>query len=739
MTNKLTVFASAILLLPTAIWAQSNDVADSLRKEKRAELAPVTISGVRLSSQSPFAFKDMNAEEIEKNNTGQDIPYLLNYTPSVVVTSDAGTGIGYTGIRIRGTDGQRINFTVNGIPLNDAESQTAFFVNFPDLLSSASNVQIQRGVGSSTNGSGAFGASVNIENMKATDKSYLELTNKFGSFNSWQHTLKAGTGLLNNGFQFDLRASKISSDGYIERATSDLKALQLLTGWTSKSGNTNVQMNIFTGAEKTGQAWDGIPEDSLETNRRYNPVGMKEDGTFYNDQTDNYQQDYYQLFINQKIHEHWSAKIGFFLTRGKGYYNEYRVQDKFSEYGLPPFALNGSDSFKRVNLIRQRWLDNYFYGTVFSVDYHKEKTQVTFGGAISRYDGKHYGDVKWAQFGIPADYRWYENKAQKNDVNFYAKAQQEIKNNFYLFADLQYRHVYHNMDGFRKSPNEHPIAQYDFLNPKVGLSYITYHTGSQVSKIYASFAMAHKEPSRKDFEESPISFVQPERLLDYEFGYDYKSPTWTAQANLYYMNYKNQLVYSGKINDYGVYSRINVDKSYRAGMELSAAWQMIPEIKFGGNLTLSQNKILNFSEFIDDYDDGTQVENKYSKTDISFSPSVVGAAILSFQPFKQKWTDQDLQIDILEKYVGRQYLDNTENKNRSLNPYALTTVRFYYQTQKAFLKNMAWSLEFNNIFNKKYESNGYTYSYIAGDELTTQNIYFPQAGFNFRLGLTLLF
>lgn len=513
----------------------------------------------------------------------------------------------------------------------------------------------------------------------------------------------------------------------------------MISGWTSANEKTSLKFNLFTGKQTTYQAWNGVLQDSLATNRTYNGVGLKSDGTFYNDQTDNYQQDYYQLFFSHEFNKNWKANAGLFLTRGRGYYNEYKVKDKFSSYGLPNYITPKEDTFKRTDLVRQRWLDNYYYGGIYSLTYENRKTQVILGGSLTRYDGEHYGYVKWAEIGIPVDYRWYFNEAFKNDLNFYVKWQQQIGQHFYAFADLQYRNVLHDMNGFRQSPDEHPIARYNFINPKLGISYIQQHQSGGVSKAYFSFARANKEPNRKDFEESPLSFPKPEILNDFEAGYQWRSSQLNIGANVFYMNYKDQLVYSGKINDYGTYARINVGESYRRGIELMAAYQPLSYLELSGNLSLSQNKILNFEEFIDDYDQGDQIKNVYSSTDISFSPGIIAAGKVSLEAFQNKWKKQSLFIDVLGKYVGRQYLDNTSNKNRSIDPYGLIDFRVRFDMQTNWMKNIGFSLAVNNVLDKKYEANGYTFSYKSDGSLQTENYYFPQAGINFLFGLNLTF
>lgn len=714
--------------------------ADSLSPlSRQQELIPVEVSAVRVSDKAPFAVANLKEKDIRMANLGQDIPYLLNQTPSVVISSNAGAGIGYTSMRIRGTDDSRINFTINGIPVNDAESQAAIFVDFPDLLSSTNSIQIQRGVGSSTNGAGAFGASVNLSNLQQEKKAYAEINNSYGSFNTWKHTVRAGSGLLKGGFQFDVRASKIASDGYMNRSASDLKALQFIAGWTSKDEKTALRFNLFTGSERTQQAWNGIPQDSLKTNRRFNGLGLMANGGYYDDQTDNYQQDYYQLFFDHQLNDYWSVHAGLFLTRGKGFYNEYRLQDPLSGYGLPSFVTPKGDTLSKTNLTRRLWLDNYYYGGIYSLSYKKAKTQFILGGAYTRYDGKHYGYLTWADYGVPVDYRWYNLTSFKGDFNIYAKLQQQIGEHLYVFGDLQYRRVQYDINGFRKNPDLMPRTNFNFINPKAGLSYILSHANQAESKVYGSFAMANKEPNRDDFEASPAQAPKQETLYDGELGYQYRGRIWEAGANLYYMYYHNQLIPTGKINDVGTATRTNTPKSYRAGIELTAAVRPAAWVQLQANTTISRNRILDFEEYIDDYDTNIQIRNSYKETDIAFAPSVIAGGTASFEPLRQLLKQQQFFVDVLGKYVGRQYLDNTNNKVRSIDPYGLCDLRFRYTVQPSFVKELGVSLALNNVLNKKYESSGYTFSYKADGTLTTENYYFPQAGFNFMLALNIRF
>lgn len=728
---------SGILFFSFNSFAQDQDTTAQINRVQ--ELGPVEIQGIRANDQSPYAVSNMELQEIKKENLGRDIPYLLNQTPSVVIQSDAGAGIGYTGIRIRGTDASRINFTINGIPVNDAESQAAIFVDFPDLLSSTGSIQVQRGVGVSTNGSGAFGASVNLSNLLQSKVAFAEMNSSLGSFNTFKNTLKAGTGLLKGGFQFDLRLSRISSDGYIERAFSDLKALQFIAGWTSENERTALHFNLFTGTEKTGQAWNGVPEDSLATNRRFNGLGLKEDGTYYDDQTDNYQQDYYQLFFDHRFNAFWNFHAGLFMTRGKGFYNEYRLDEKFSDYGRPPFTTESGDTFSTTNLTRRLWLDNYYYGLTYALNYQRNKTRFILGGSFARYDGRHYGYVTWSDYGFPADYRWYHLDAFKNDFTVYVKLQQRLHQRFYAFADIQYRKVDYRINGFRENPELKPEVHYNFINPKVGLSYIVPHMNNAESKAYISFSIANKEPNRDDFEASVRHLPDPETLYDGELGYQYRALKWEMSLNAYYMAYHDQLILTGQINDVGSYTRFNVPESYRTGLEWVAAYKPLPSIKLNANATLSENKIKDFREYIDDYDNGGQISNHYEETDIAFSPGFIAYAEASFEPFYGKWERQQFFIDVSGKHVSRQFLDNTSNKERSIDPYTFADLRFRYAIKMNRIKELDVSLALNNVLNKQYEANGYTFSYLEGYKLITENYYFPQAGFNFLMGLSLRF
>ena len=703
-------------------WAQQSDTTELM--------LPVEVKTIRASAMAPFAKTNLNKEDIRKQNLGQDLPFLLNQTPSVIINSDAGNGIGYTGLRIRGTDPTRINVTINGIPFNDPESNGAFFVDLPDLVSSVNSIQIQRGVGTSSNGPGAFGGTINLSTNEVNKAAYLESNNSYGSFHSLKNNIRAGSGLFSNHFTVNLRLSQVKSNGYMERASSRLQSYYFSAAYLTDK--TTIRFNNFAGREKTYQAWYGVSEADLKTHRRINYAGTEKPGTPYDDETDNYQQNHYQLFFTQKLSPKFVFNTGLFYVKGKGYYQQYKANQKYADYGLSNVT-SGSTVITNSDLVRQLWLDNDFYGDIFSLQYAKEKTAITLGGAATKYLGDHFGKVVWAEKGLPAgNPRYYFHDAVKNDANVYGKWQQDLSAAFQFFADMQVRRVTYQINGFRNNPTLFVNNKYTFFNPKAGL---TYHANNWTA--FASYSVANKEPNRDDFEASTTQQPKPERLHDIEAGFERKNKSLSFGATLYYMQYKDQLVLTGKINDVGAYTRTNIDNSYRLGVELQGATVITHWLKAAANFTLSRNKIKNFVEYIDDYDANFnykgQKANTYPETDISFSPSVTGAATATVLPFK------NASVDLISKYVSKQYLDNTGNENRKLNDYFTQDVRLAYRWQKGVLKNADIILQVNNVFDKKYEPNGYTFSYIYATQLTTENYYYPMAGTNWMVGLNVRF
>lgn len=687
-------------------------------------LQPLELKAVRASNRAPFAKTTISKEEIAKANLGQDISFLLNQTPSIVVNSDAGNGVGYTAMRIRGTDATRINVTLNGIPYNDAESMGTYFVDLPDFASSVNSIQIQRGVGTSSNGAGAFGATLNMSTNEFNEKAYGESNNSFGSFHTIKNTLKAGSGLIDGHFTIDARISRIKSDGFIERASSDLSSFYFSTAYLTKK--SSLRLNIFSGKEKTYQAWYGVPEYLLSTNRRNNPAGTEKPGSPYENQTDNYTQTHYQLFFNHAFSNKWSFNTAAFLSRGKGYYEEYKADQSYSKYGLAS-VIAGGIPITKTDLVRQRWLDNYFYGQIASLQYKHNRDELTIGGGWSAYDGKHYGNIVWMQTGsVAKDYRYYDLTATKTDVNLYTKWQRQLNTNWSSFADLQYRHVKHDMKGFQGSPGLTVSRSFDFINPKAGITYTM--NGWQA---FFSYALAQKEPNRDDFQAGLTKQPKPETLHDIEVGIERKKSDYHFGANMYYMYYYNQLVLTGQINDVGAYTRINIPHSYRLGVELQGGVALDKWINLSGNLAISKNKVNSFIEYLDNYDTGDQQAVSHQNTDISFSPTIVAGANIRLLPV------QHIELSLMSKYVGKQYMDNSQTETRKLNAFFVQDIRASWTIKKLFFAE--WNIigQVNNLFDKKYEPNGYTYNYIYNNTLTTENGYYPMAGTNVMVGVNI--
>jgi iron complex outermembrane recepter protein len=706
----------------------------------------IIVFSTRASDKTPATFKNIVKKEIEKQNLGQDIPFLLNQTPSVVVNSDAGTGIGYTGIRIRGSDATRINVTINGIPLNDSESHGVFWVNMPDFASSVDNIQIQRGVGTSTNGAAAFGASINIQTDALNSDAYASVDNSFGSFNSWKHTVRAGTGLIDGKFSLDTRLSKISSDGFIDRASSDLQSFYISGGY--HGAKSLLRLNVFSGHEITYQAWEGIPESRLRGDVEGMQAYISRNGlnaaraqnllqsnsrTYnfydYKNQVDNYRQSHYQAIYALQANEEWSFQAALHYTRGLGYFEQFRPNDRLSSYGLPNVVIGGQ-SISRTDIVRRRWLDNHFYGTTFSAIYQpSNKLEITTGGGWNRYDGDHYGEIIWAGVTGNVNYgdRYYDNNAVKTDLNLFSKWNYQFNNKLNLFADVQLRNIDYTFYGFNQNLERVDTnVKYTFFNPKSGFTFDLTNN----ALLYASYAVANREPIRRDFiDSSPTSRPRPENMQNIEVGIRKVSDRYQLNFNHYLMLYKDQLILTGRVNDVGAYTRTNVDRSYRLGFEADGAYILSPKFSLAANLTWSQNKIIDFVEYIDDYDVGGQTQNALGKTDIAFSPDWVGGASLIWKPAS------DFELTWLSKYVGEQFMDNASSPDRKLNAFFVQDLRFNYLLRTPSVQHVRLSLMLNNLWDIKYEPNGYTFGYIVGGERIVENFYYPMAGRNFMLGI----
>ncbi|TRW26605.1 TonB-dependent receptor [Flavobacterium zepuense] len=692
------------------------------------KLDEVLVQAVRVNSKTPVTFSNISKEELAPRNLGQDIPVLLNYLPSVVTTTDAGNGIGYTSMRVRGSDASRINVTLNGIPYNDAESHGTFWVNMGDFASSVENIQLQRGVGTSTNGAGAFGASLNLLTDAFQKKSSAELSNSFGSYNSRKHTVKFSTGLMNDHFEIAGRLSNIESDGYIDRAASSLKSYFLQGTYVGKT--TLIKALVFGGNEKTYQSWNGLEDlEKLKNDRTYNTSGeyVDENGVtrFYNNETDNYQQDHYQLHWNEKLTENWNTNLAVHYTKGKGYYENYRDDADFVDYGLTPLTVNGEE-VSAADLITRKWLDNDFYGTTFSTNYKKDELSVTVGGAWNKYEGGHYGEVIWSQFSgnVRPGQRYYNDDAKKTDFNVFGKINYQLTTALGVYGDMQYRRVNYSADGVLVDPVD---DTFDFYNPKAGLTF----TVNDKNTLYASYARANREPRRDDYENGS---AKPETLNDFELGWRFKSGRTLVNINGYYMRYKDQLVLTGALNDVGSPIYTNSGDSYRLGVELDATVYVTDKLLLRPNVAVSSNKNLDF------FFQRDGVLQNLGNTNIAFSPNVVMGNAITVLPVK------GLQASLLSKFVGEQYMGNIDSDSSKLESYFVNDFNISYEiTTNSFVKSIVLSGLVNNIFDYKYESNGYFYTY--DDDFTNpgtiQTIegagYYPQAGTNFLVGATLKF
>ncbi|WP_428831766.1 TonB-dependent receptor [Flavobacterium yafengii] len=699
-SKNLTYYMSSVFLLASFIsFSQVKDTA------KVNQLDEVLVSAVRVTTKTPVSFSNLDKKEIKFRNLGQDIPILMNYLPSVVTTSDAGNGVGYTGIRVRGSDATRVNVTINGIPYNDSESHGTYWVNMPDFASSLESLQLQRGVGTSTNGAGAFGASLNMLTDNFAKESTGEISNSFGSFNTRKHTVKFSTGLMNDHFEIAGRLSALNSDGYVDRGASDLKSYFLQGTYVGKT--TLIKALVFGGKEKTYQSWNGIDGETLNNDRTFNSAGAFTDeqgnARFYDNETDNYQQDHSQLHWNEKISENWSTNFALHYTKGKGFYENYKEDADLADYGLQPVG-----AVVTTDLIRQKWLDNDFYGTTFSANYKKDKLDVIFGGGWNKYEGSHFGKVIWARFASQSELgdRYYDDYAVKTDGTVFAKANYQITAQLSLFGDLQYRTVNYKANGVQATVVD---DTFNFFNPKTGFTYDI----NANNALYFSYARANREPNRTDYEGGN---VKPEKLNDFELGWRYVAEKIQFNSNVYYMAYKDQLILTGSLDDVGAPIRSNSEKSYRLGLEVDATIALTNQLIIRPNFTLSANK--NTDLAVEGQDYGT--------TDIAYSPSIIAGNILVYTPV------ENLHISWLQKFVGEQYMNNIELPEAKLADYFVNDLNVAYTFKpKTIFKEIVLTGLVNNFLDKKYVSNGYMYDVYP--------YYYPQAGINFLAGLTLKF
>ncbi len=700
----------------------------------------IIVNGTRAGNKTPVTFTNLSSETISKRNSGQDIPYLIGLTPSLVETSETGTGIGYTGLRIRGTDGSRINVTIDGIPMNDAESQQVFWVDLPDLASSVDNIQVQRGVGTSSNGSGAFGASLNIETKNPENLPSAEISSTLGSFNTAKNMIMAGTGLLAGKFAFQMRYSDLKSDGYIER-TGVANRSAYISG-VFITGKSRLKANLILGEEHTGISWWGIPKEMLSVDRRYNPAGEYTDENgikhYYDNESDNYKQNHFQLIYSLSINKYTFLHTAFHYTFGQGYYEEYREDQALADYGLSSFMV-GSTEISSTDLIRRKWMSNDFYGVVYSLNYKKDRIDAVLGGGMNIYMGDNFGRIIWMRNAgnTEKDWQWYLNRSTKSELSIYGKINYKFSEKLNGFGDINYRYVYYKMTGpdddLRNLFENHT---FNFLNPKAGIFY----TISAKQDAYLSFSVAHKEPTRSDYKVASgdsKATPLPEALFDGEAGYNLRSDKTALGINIYGMFYNDQLVPTGELSDVGYPIMTNVKSSYRTGVEFSAGFRPVHLVNLQLNMTISRNKIRNFTEYYLDYitidDSSIYKSKKLGNADLAYSPSLIASGDLALN-FSEKF-----KMHFVSKYVGKQYFDNTMNRARMLDPYLVNNVRIDYNPEIQKIKNIGIQLYINNIFNNKYENNAYGGNWYVDGKENTWSYYFPQAGINFLVKLDIGF
>ncbi len=702
----------------------------------------VIVSAIRAGNKTPIAKSNVSGKELKELNAADDVPLLLNLTPSVVSTTESGIGVGYSSMRIRGSDATRVNVTINGIPLNDPESQGVFWVNMPNFSSSVEDVQIQRGVGTSTNGSAAFGATVNFNTIGYSTQPSAEISSTAGSFNTFKNSINATTGLINDKYSFQVSYSDVQSDGYVKHAFSNHKSLYISGAAQLKNGL--IKANIMHGDQQTGISWWGITEEQMKADRRYNPAGVyyDADGTeqYYEDQTDNYIQTHYQLFYSSNLNSNLHLNTAAFYVRGDGYYEQYKEDESFSAYGWEDVTI-GDEVVSSTDLIRQKKMANNFYGITASLNYVKGNWDATFGGGWNKYDGDHLGEVIWARYAGNSEKgdRWYFNNSVKTDFNIYGKVNYQLTSKLNAYVDLQYRGIDYKMDGVDDDLidfNQH--HDYLFFNPKVGVFYEI----NNRNNIYASYSIANREPTRANFKDAKgdvLATPKAEQLNDLELGYQFKSPTAAANINMYYMSYKDQLVPTGAKSNVGYDIMTNVDDSYRLGLEMDLGIRINSFLSWNGNATFSTNKIKEFVEtavvYLDEDWNSKDTLIYHKNSDIAYSPSVIANSIITVEPFKGN------NIKLIGKYVGEQYFDNTLTDINKLDDYMVWNATLTQQFHPSWMKLIELQFTVNNIFDLMYSSNAYSWgaNYFMNGEMGSYNYYYPQAGTHFFTRVRLVF
>ncbi|MEN6324375.1 MAG: TonB-dependent receptor [Proteiniphilum sp.] len=730
-------------------YSESTPEAVSPDSLDHIQLEELVVSGTRAGTGTPVSYSNISASDIRKQNAARNIPAILQITPSLVSFTEDGLGVGNTYFRIRGTDATRINVTLNGMPLNNPESQEVFWVNLPDLSNSLQNIQIQRGVGTSTNGSAAFGASISLQTTGARHEAYGEASTAVGSYGTFLSNIAAGTGILDNGLSFDGRFSRVIGDGYVRNGSVDHTNLYMaLSHYTDRQ---LIRLSYLKGVQHTGITWEGVSEEQMkdpEYGRRYNPAGEYTDEAgnrlYYDNETDNYYSDILQLTLTRELSRYLVLNGGLSYNYGYGYYENYKEDSKFSNFGLPEQTLGGV-TYKRSDFIRRKLMENDFYVANLGLNYTRNRLKLTFGGMYSYYDGDHFGRLPWIKFNqsVAENYEWYRNVGRKAEINLFAKADYQLNDKLSLFGDLQFRRINYSFRGMDDDLMDITGEfNYHFLNPKAGINLNL----NERSRLYASAAVGQREPLRTDLKDGikgeSVSPIQPERMIDYELGYQYRGEEGLQLGtNLYFMDYHNQMVQTGKLNDVGYKLMENVKKSYRTGLELEAAVPLLEnKIRIDANATFSRNKIKNYVAWFDQYDNQNnwewvgQVSKEYGTTDISFSPNIIGAAGLTWQP------QPALYVNLMGKYVSRQYMDNTSDESKSIDPYFVSNLSAGYTFKKSPLGTFNLQVFVNNLFNREYVANGWAATDTFADgSLIHWTGYYPQATRNYMMRLTLSF
>ena len=725
--NRIKTLCTIMALFGLSLTMSAQEEPTDTLQGKKVVLDEVLVQAVRVTKEFPITFSDLDKVELAPRNLGQDIPILMNFMPAVVTTSDAGAGVGYTSIRVRGSDATRVNVTINGVPYNDAESQGTFWVNMPDFASSTQSLQLQRGVGTSTNGAGAFGASLNMLTDAFSEEAYARISSSVGSFNTLRNNVKFSTGLMNGYFEFSGRLSRVTSDGYVDRAASELDGYFLQGVYNDD--NTLVKALLFGGHEVTYQAWNGITPEQLENDRTFNSAGIYTDDNgntqFYDNEVDDYKQDHFQLHWYETWNSAWNTHLAVHYTRGRGFFEQFREDDDFATYGLEPITING-DLVENTDLIRRRWLDNDFYGAIFSATYNNDNLELIMGGGYNEYKGDHFGEIIWAEYASNSEIRdrYYDDNSTKTDFNLYTKANYKLTDQWSLFGDVQYRGGTYEANGDDTGLVD---DSFNFFNPKAGITFDL----NRNNNFYLSYARANREPNRNDYESgSP----KPEKLNDFELGWRYVSPSFQLNTNVYYMRYKDQLVLTGELNDVGAPLRSNIGDSYRLGLEIDANVSLSNAFKWRPNIALSDNRNIDF------YFERDGVLQNLGNTHIAYSPQLIAGNIISYQP------NENFQVSLLSKFVGKQYMGNIDSEGSVLDSYTQTDFNIQYTINtNSFVKSIVLSGLVNNIFDADIVSNGYFYTFDddysnPGTITTIEGAgYYPQAGINFLLGATVNF